>query len=277
MQRSKWNVMMAATVVVVAALGMSACGSDSDASSSDSKDSKSTTTTAAASSSSDLDGTTWTSTNVMGHDLVAGSTITLTFTDGDLAIVAGCNTMSGAYSVDGDTLTLDGQSRTTMMGCEQDLMDQDQWLVTWFTDGVTMTTTDAGMTLAGGDVSVEFTKGGDDVPSELVGPTWTLESTTTAGAASSVPTSVQAPTLVFVADGTVNVFAGCNTGSTTVTTSGTTLTFSPMALTRMACEEPASTLETTVTAVLDGDVAYVIEGNQLTLTNGDTSLTYAGN
>lgn len=276
MQRPKWTVMMAGTMLAVAALGLSACGSDSDETSSSSKDGA-TTTTAAPASSSDLDGSTYVSTSVMGHDLVDGTAITLTFTDGDLSIVAGCNTMSGAYTLDGDTLQLDGQSRTTMMGCEQPLMDQDQWIVTWLSDGVDMSLTDTGLTLTGGDVSVAFAKGGDEVPSDLVGPTWTLETTTTAGAASSVPASVQAPTLVFNEDGTVNVFAGCNTGSTTATASGTTLTFTPMALTRMACEEPASSIETTVTAVLDGDVAYTIEGNQLTLTNGDTALTYAGN
>ena len=103
------------------------------------------------------------------------------------------------------------------------------------------------------------------------------ESTTTAGTVSPVPASAQAPTLVFAEDGTVEVFAGCNTGSTTATVAGTTLTFTPLTLTRMACGEPATTLETSVSAVLDGDVAYTIDGNQLTLTNGDTALTYAGN
>jgi heat shock protein HslJ len=105
---------------------------------------------------------------------------------------------------------------------------------------------------------------------------WTLETTTVGGTASSVPASVQAPTLRVAADGAVEVFAGCNTGGSTVTTTADTITFEPMRLTRMACAEDANALEATVSLTLDGELTYVIEGNQLTLTKGDTSLTFAG-
>jgi heat shock protein HslJ len=92
-----------------------------------------------------------------------------------------------------------------------------------------------------------------------------------------VPAAVRAPTLTFTADGDVDVFAGCNTGGAAVTTTADTITFEPMRLTRMACEDAANALEATVSTTLDGAVGYVVEGNQLTLTNGDTSLTFAGN
>ncbi len=53
-----------------------------------------------ASASPDLDGREFVSTQVDGHDLVADSTIRISFEDGSLSINAGCNTMFGAYTVE---------------------------------------------------------------------------------------------------------------------------------------------------------------------------------
>ena len=46
-----------------------------------------------------LDGRTFLSTGVQGQTLVPGSTIRLSFKDGQLGISAGCNRMGGAYSI----------------------------------------------------------------------------------------------------------------------------------------------------------------------------------
>jgi heat shock protein HslJ len=42
----------------------------------------------------------------------------------------------------------------------------------------------------------------------------------------------------------------------------------------MACEGEAGAVEATVTAVLDGSVDVIIEGDTLTITNGDRGLVY---
>jgi heat shock protein HslJ len=273
MQRTKCSLIVVGGLVLVAALALAGCGDDETESTGSDADSSTTT---AATGSGELDGTSFESTSATGKDLVPGHTVALSFEDGSMTVVAGCNNLGGSYTVDGDTLSLGADSRSTMMGCEQPLMDQDQWLATWLTAGVTMTTTDAGMSLTGDGVTIEFTKADAAASSALVGPVWTLETVSTAGTASSVPASVQAPTLSFTAD-SVEVFAGCNTGGAAVTTTADTVTFEAMRLTRMACEDAANALEATVSTTLDGAVGYVIEGNQLTLTNGDTSLTFAGN
>ena len=107
-------------------------------------------------SSADLDGRTYTSTEVRGHDLVEGSQVTLTFEDGRVSAQAGCNTMNGAATWDGGTLDVAGPMASTMMACEQALMEQDQWLSSFLTssptleaDGQTLTLGDdsSGMTL----------------------------------------------------------------------------------------------------------------------------------
>jgi heat shock protein HslJ len=262
---------LAALCLVVAACGSE---SDGDAGSDTTTTSESTTTVAAA--SGELDGRSYESVSITGRELVEGSTVVLSFEDGDVSVVAGCNTTSGAYSFEDGTLTLEGDARSTMMGCDDALSEQDAWLTEWLSAGVTVTETDDGMTLEGDGVTIELVAGGDELAAPLVGAVWTLETISTDGTASNVPASVQAPTLEFLANGDVNATTGCNTGGTSVTTGEGTMTFGPMRLTMMACEGDAGSVEAAVTTTLDGEVTYTIEGNQLTLTKGDTSLVYAG-
>ena len=263
------------TGLAAVCLVVTACGSESDGdAASDTTTSESTTTVAAA--SGELDGRSYESVAVTGRDLVEGSAVVLSFEDGNMSVVAGCNTTSGAYSLEDGTLTLEGDARSTMMGCDQALADQDTWLTEWFSAGVTVTETAGGLTLEGDGVTIEFGVGGDELAAPLVGAVWTLETISTDGTASSVPASVEAPTLEFLADGNVNATTGCNTGGTSVTTGDGTLTFEPMRMTMMACEGDTAAVETAVTTTLEGEVTYTIEGNQLTLTKGATSLVYAG-
>jgi heat shock protein HslJ len=107
-------------------------------------------------SAPDLDGRSYTSTEVRGHDLVAGSTVTLTFEDGRISANAGCNTMNSTATWDGGTLDVAEPMASTMMACEDDLAAQDQWLSSFLTsspalevEGDTLTLGDAssGMTL----------------------------------------------------------------------------------------------------------------------------------
>lgn len=112
---------------------------------------------ACGSESADLAGKTFTSTEVRGHELVEGSTITLTFEDGRISANAGCNTLNGSATWDGDTLEVAEPLASTMMACDEALMEQDQWLSEYLTsspalevDGDTMTLGDAttGITLS---------------------------------------------------------------------------------------------------------------------------------
>jgi len=105
-------------------------------------------------SSDDLDGTTWTSTSVTGHDLAEDSTIQLTFDSGQLTVNAGCNTMGAAYEVDDGTLKWTGPAAGTLMGCSEELMAQDQWLTGLLTDGVEVSQDDTTLTLTDDDVEI---------------------------------------------------------------------------------------------------------------------------
>ena len=103
----------------------------------------------------DLDGTTYSSTDVSGHDLVEGSTVTLSFEDGTMAVKAGCNTQTGAYEVSDGRLQWSGPAASTTMACPTaDLADQDQWLAGLFTDGMDAKHDGDTLTLTSGDVTM---------------------------------------------------------------------------------------------------------------------------
>jgi heat shock protein HslJ len=79
-------------------------------------------------SSASLAGKTFVSTSVTGHDLVAGTKVTLQFDGPTLVASAGCNTMSAAYMLDNSTLRWSGPARSTLIGCPPALAAQDHWL-----------------------------------------------------------------------------------------------------------------------------------------------------
>lgn len=253
-------------VAVLVTITLAACGSDSD----DTASGEGTTTTAAG-TASDLAGTTFDSTSVSGHELVEGTQIRLTFDAERMGANAGCNTMTGAYAfADGDLRWTEAPA-ATMMGCEADLQAQDEWLAALLTEGVEAELDDETLTLTTDTVTIVLQAEAD---ASLTGTAWTLESIIDGDTASSVPAGVEPPTLEIAADGTVTLFGGCNRGGGTVVITDATLTFEPLVLTMMACEGEAGTVEAAVTAVLDGSVDVAIEGDSLTITNGDRGLVY---
>jgi heat shock protein HslJ len=106
-------------LLAAGALILAACGSDSP-----------------SGDSPDLAGHEFLSMAVEGHDLVEGTEIRIGFTDGSLSAHAGCNSMGGDYTIDGDILDV-GPMFATEMGCEQALMDQDTWLAEFLTSAPT--------------------------------------------------------------------------------------------------------------------------------------------
>ncbi|HET7761463.1 MAG TPA: META domain-containing protein [Phycicoccus sp.] len=102
-----------------------------------------------------VEGKSFTSTSVEGHDLVPGSTIDLAFKDGTLVAKAGCNTMSAPWTDgEGDGVKWSGPAASTMMACDQALMDQDRWLGELLTTGMDVVDGDADLTLRSGDVTI---------------------------------------------------------------------------------------------------------------------------
>lgn len=268
------------------ALSLAACGSDGGDGGSDATSTTTTTTAADVTGATEpapapitadaLDGRTFTSTEVTGHELVAGSTITLSFDGDQLGASAGCNQLGSTFEIDGATLSWTGTPRATMMACDEALMAQDTWLTELLTGGVEATLSGDDLTLSSDEVTVALTAESDE-PAPLIGTAWELESLLANEAVSSLPADTSTPTLALDGDATAAVFTGCNSGTAGVTVDedAGTLTFEPLALTKAACPgEAASELEATITLILDGETTYEIQGDQLTITKGDEGLIY---
>jgi heat shock protein HslJ len=218
-----------------------------------------------------LDGHTYLSTAIQGASLVPGTNVRLAFADGSLNAASGCNIMGGAYSVDGDRLKT-SQLSMTEMACDVPRQRQDEWLarflgnVTFTLDGDALRLTDGTVTLTLLDKEVAT----PDKP--LEGTTWVLDGIISGGAVSSVPDGVTAS--IVVRDGRVDVKSGCNNGGGTARVGADSITFGPIALTKMACEPAATSVEGAVTTVLSGAVGYTIDADALFLKAGDRGLTF---
>ena len=103
----------------------------------------------------DLVGKSFESTSVSGHELVAGSVVNLTFIEGRLSAMAGCNTQNGDATVEDGALVVE-QLASTMMACEDPLMAQDQWLAAFLEGDPEVALDGATLTLTAGDEVIEL-------------------------------------------------------------------------------------------------------------------------
>ena len=236
----------ALALLALSALVVAACGSDDDSN---------------AATADDLADRAFESTEVTGHELVADTIVELAFTADTIAARAGCNSMSGGYSITDGTLEV-GVMAATMMACADELMAQDAWLSEFLSSGPAIDLDGDTLTLTGDDATIELSA---IQPTELEGTTWSVTGIVANDAVSTIPMGAEAS--LTITDGQAAIQTGCNTGSTSVEVTDTTMTFGPIALTKMACPPELTELEASVLAVLDGEVSYEIAGDNLSLRN----------
>jgi heat shock protein HslJ len=266
----RWNgAAWTAVLLVSAAALLGACGSDDPSSEpaggTTGGSDGGTTGGSDGGNPPDVDGREFVSTEVEGHQLVEGSTIRLTFQDGNVSANAGCNTMSGGYTFEGDVLRVELLA-TTEMACPDPLMDQDAFVSGLLTSGPTVTVDGDTLTLTSGEETITMLDrevAEPDLP--LEGTSWVLDGIVANEAISSVPVGVEASLLI--EDGQASIATGCNNGSTSVEVTDQTLTFGPIATTMMLCEDDANQTQDAVLATLDGEVDYAIESDRLSISN----------
>ena len=208
--------------------------------------------------------------------LVPGTQIRLAFTDTAISAHAGCNSMGGDYRLDAGRLVV-GTMFQTEMACDEPRMAQDEWLIRVLGSKPTLTVAGDQLTIAGGGVVMQLTDRRIAEPDlALTGPTWTVDSIITGDTVSSVPQGAVA-TLVFGADGTLEVNAGCNRGTARWKAVGGGIEVTDIGLTKMACFGAAGELESAVLATLrGGTIAATIEADQLILRAGTAGLGLRG-
>ncbi|MET8777933.1 META domain-containing protein [Nocardia sp. NPDC004654] len=218
-------------------------------------------------------GRTFLSTEVEGAPIPGGGPLSLQFTDGTVIAYAGCNTISGAVTLDEHVLRVD-ELASTLIGCPGDLADADQWVdtllssaPTWQLDGDTLTLKNNEQTVTLLDKKIAQ----PDKP--LRGTTWVVNGLITPDAQIQSQAIIDAkPTLVIAEDGAVSGSAGCNrlTGTATVEPShdAAKVTFQ-VATTKMMCPPEVMEVEAAVLRVLDGQTTATIDADVLTLRNAN--------
>ncbi|UGT43198.1 META domain-containing protein [Nocardia yamanashiensis] len=247
-------IRMWAALFAVTAFAAASCSSDDDSSQ----------------SGSDLMGKTYLSTRVEGTPIPGGGPLTLTFRDDRLTANAGCNTMTGPVTLDGNTLKV-GDLAATMMACPGDRAGADGWL-----DGLLRSAPDwkpngADLTLKGNGVTVTLQDRKVAKPDKpLVGTTWIVTSLISKDAVTrSATLDAVRPAITISPDGAVSGSAGCNRLTGKAEVSGTDVTFQ-VGTTRMMCEPDVMEVERQVLAVLDGKTTATVDSDELTLRNAAT-------
>jgi heat shock protein HslJ len=208
-----------------------------------------------------------------GYTLVEGTTLRLRFDASEISFDAGCNGHSGAYSLCDERLCVANLS-STLRGCEQPLMAQDGWLDAFFRSSPLVTHTGTRLELQGAEATLAFLdREVADPDRPLSGRTWTIDTFMDADAAFDYP-GLFAPTVVFQADGSLQVFTTCNTGSGSYVVGDRVLTLSDVGYTEEPCDPTGNVAahEHIRQVLTDGTVSFEIDAARLTLQRGTLGL-----
>ena len=192
----------------------------------------------------------------------------LSFAEGRVSGNVGCNSFSGAYTRDGDRLTIDPRMAMTMMACEESLMALEQAITTHLAAVTGFRQEGARLKLLGNEgaalILLEAL-----VETPLVGVTWRLDTYNNGKEALVTPVKGTEITLVLTAQGTLAGSDGCNRYMSGYTLEDGRLMIGPIATTRMACRGPATVAEQAAgyAAALGQVRGFRIEGEQLWLTS----------
>lgn len=186
---------------------------------------------------------------------------------------AGCNSLSGNYSLEGGLFVL-ADGGQTEIGCDLELHDQDDWYFDFLVSSPSIVVDGDTLVLDGDGVHVEYLDQEVATPdAELTGITWTVD-TLIEGEIASHTEWPSPATLVFGSDGVVEVNTGCNGGTGTYSVAGIELTFIEIAVTERGCDGDTGRLESVVLDVLHGPqpVTWEVTVDRLSLRGQDAGL-----
>lgn len=221
-----------------------------------------------------LAGTSWVLQTLNGQPLVAGTTITLDFTGGEIGGTAGCNQYGGSYTVEGDQLTF-GMLFMTEMYCmdpEGVMAQESAYLETLATVArYRMAGERLELLDSDGQVVLSFTPAPPPPVVALEGTEWVLTTFLDGDAARSVLSGTEIT--LRLEEGNVGGTAGCNSYTGAYTLRDDALAFGPLATTRMYCQDPAGVMdqEGQYLELLENVTTFELDGDQLTLRAADGS------
>ncbi len=227
------------------------------------------------SSGVDLSGREFVSESLEGRELVPGTEIRLRFGDTELSASAGCNSMSGPYDFDGYALIMTSLSMTEI-GCEPALHEQDEWLSAFLRGRPTAQLTEPRLSLSTEDETLILLDRELASPDrELVGTHWVGSGIGDGFGVSFGPGSTLV-TIDFGADGGVQAFTGCQSGSGGFSATTSSIAFTDLTFDGEPCTDPNLEEQSDqVLFVLDGsEVSYEIEELELRIERAGRTLYF---
>ena len=159
----------------------------------------------------------------------------------------------------------------TEMGCGNGLMEQDTWLVSFFTSSPTVEHNGDTLIIANNEATLTFIDDEIANPDQpLTGLTWLID-TYIDGEVATAYNLEELPTLIFSDDGSIIIDTGCNGVGGNYTITGDEIIFDLEDISLMACEEDINQIESHILTVLNSPVIYNIDSNRLTLDNPSTN------
>lgn len=215
--------------------------------------------------------------SVEGHELVAGTRVTLRFSDeGGFSASAGCNSMgSDTYELaEGRLVT--GPLSSTEIGCDTALHDQDEWLAAFLAAHPAYVLDEPRLTLSDDEVTMVLVDSEvADPDRSLAGRVWELNGLIDGQSVGFGETPQQA-TLEFGDDGTLAIMTSCAAGTATFSVDGSTIALSGVSFDTVTCpdDEVSVMIDAHMREVLaDGAVEHEIDAGRLTLMRGDIGLS----
>lgn len=291
--------LLGATAAMVLLAGLTACASNSTTPPAAGSSSSAASSTAASSSASSSAGsstagsarggaaagagyqdTEFIATTVTGtHTIAPDSQISLTLAaDGTLSARAGCNSMSGKYVVTNDVL-LSPLQASTMMACDQALMDQDAWFSAFLSSKPTLKYADGILTLSNGTDTIVFAAAPSGMAA-IEGTGWKLTDLISVSGSTVAAADPSLTAWLRFQGGQVVGNNSCNNLTGTAEIGDAAITFGALATTRIFCDGPSGALETVMNAVLQGVTPYTVttdpSGTRLRImsTDGVTGLGF---
>ena len=225
--------------------------------------------TDAPADSASLEGAAWRLTELPGQTLptqAPGDAVTITFESGRVHGFAGCNRLTGSYSLDGERLVL-GILGGTMMACPEPAMSVERAFLGAFSGTLNVSIQGDGLALTpadGGD-ALRFER---EVPPALEGTAWEVTGYNNGRQAVVSPMPGTRLTLMFQG-GEVSGDSGCNRFHGSYTLEANALSIHPLATTRRACEHAVMGQEQEFLAALQSAATWEIVRGKLDVHRAD--------
>ena len=226
-----------------------------------------------AGSGQDLTENIWLLAELNEEPPLPGTSTTAEFSeDGKVAGSSGCNSYSTTYAVDGDQIEFGEQIASTMMICEEPIMEQERAFLDALSNSTRFEIVNDDLVLydAGGGELARFAA----VDQGLAGTTWEVVAYNNGKeAVVSVINSTQI-TADFDADGQITGTAGCNNYFASYETDGERISIGQAGATLMVCNEPAGIMEQEqlYLAALETAARYRIDGDTMEMRTADGAL-----